>query len=556
MTTHCAVLYIPGWPMEIATFQPKAALAGLAGELRTHGHTCALHDFGTPRFLRETISPELVGDLQTQLWCLDHGAEDTASLPAAWQLRKLDVRLAAALQQACERVAREVAADAQESVVLFIERPGDLAMAVATAQALRVRAPRARVVGWGPSLAPLADAIVAETGSFDCFATGSASDVVELLASPQQRDTWALVPGLVFRDGRRVRGTTPAARGHAATPGGGFSLDNYPAMAGGDKLNLITIDLASSHGWERAGGAPEPEIMARHAGSLTEEVRRVVAETGVTQFHFEGAEAPCGGMEALAHTLLNRGLTIRYSHTARVESADPATFYLLWASGCRAVDFRVDTGSQLLLDRVYRRSVGVTRVEQVLRNCRGAGITTVVGLTYPCPFDDYNTRAETVRLIGRAQPDGVHVALPEPLPGSAWFADPTAFGFSRCSAGAVVRRWLSAQAAPASSALLPTAPGRERRHARRTAADRGVLQRELQELKVAVPLDGRLALMAQSLGYAGRERDLAIAMRHALLSGDAAVLTGFVERFNSATMQPAAAGPGPLRRLQDLAVGE
>lgn len=556
MTTHCAVLYIPGWPMEVATFQPKAALATLAGELRAHGHTCSLHDFGTARFLRETVSPELTADLQTQLWCLDHGADDAVSLPAAWQLRKLDTRLAEALQQACERAAREVAADAQESVVLYIERAGDLAMAVATAQALRARAPRARVVGWGPSLAALAEAIVAETGCFDCLATGSASDVVELLASPQQRDTWALVPGLAFRDGRRVRGTAPAARGRVATSGGGFSPDNYPAMAGGDKLNLITIGLASGHGGERAGGVLEPETMTPHAGSLTEEVRRVVAETGVTQFHFEGAEAPCGGMDALAHTLLNRGLTIRYSHTARVESADPATFYLLWASGCRAVDFRVDTGSQLLLDRVYRRSVGVTRVEQVLRNCRGAGITTVVGLTYPCPFDDYNTRAETVRLIGRAQPDGAYVEFPEPLPGSAWFANPTAFGFSRCSAGAVVRRWLAAQAAPASSVLLPTAPGRERRHARRTAAEHSVLRRELQDLKVAVPLDARLALMAQSLGYNGRERDLAVAMRHALLSGDATAVAGFIERFNGATAQPATAGSGPLRRLQNLAVGE
>jgi hypothetical protein len=556
MTTHCALLYVPGWPFDAAALQPKTPLAVLAGQLRARGHSCALHDYGTLNFLRESLSADLVNDLQTHLWRLEASTDPTTtSLTAAWHLRQLDTRLAQALQRAHERVAREVLSDAQESVVLLVDRPADLAPAVATAQALRVWAPGTRIVCWSPSLADLANTVIAEMSCFDCFATGSAADVVDLVSSPQQRETWALVPGLTFRDGRCVRGTMPVSWGTEAMPSNGFAPSTYPAMADGGKFRVITLDLAPTYGPSAEGEESEAERAARHATCLAGEIGRLSAETGVTFFHLCGQALPGSYVEALAHTLLHRGLSIRYSHTGRVESATPAAFYLLWASGCRAIDFRIDTGSQLLLDRVYRRSVGVTRMEEVLKSCRGAGITTSVGLTYPCPFDDYNTRAETLRLIERTQPDGAYVGLPEPLPGSAWFANPAAFGFSRCSAGSVVRRWLAAQAAPASSALLPAALGRGRRDSRRAVLENGALQRDLQELKVAVPLDGRLALMAQPLGYDGRERELAEAMHRALLCGDADVLAGFVERFNGATASPATAGAGPLRRLQNLAVG-
>src|SRR5690606_37539778 len=85
---------------------------------------------------------------------------------------------------------------------------------------------------------------------------------------------------------------------------------------------------------------------------------------------------------------------------------------------------------QRLLEDFYGDRHGVSVTEEVLRACKAAGIFTATRFVYPCPADDHHTAAETLRLAARTRPDAIRIELPEVLPGSRWYAEPSTFGFT------------------------------------------------------------------------------------------------------------------------------
>jgi hypothetical protein len=97
-----------------------------------------------------------------------------------------------------------------------------------------------------------------------------------------------------------------------------------------------------------------------------------------------------------------------------VSQFTPQSLADLAASGCRSVSVQADSGSQYLLDEFYGSPWTVTEMERVFRASRFHGLYTVGEFTYPCPRDDYHTRAETERIVRRSQPHAVRVEPLEP----------------------------------------------------------------------------------------------------------------------------------------------
>jgi hypothetical protein len=150
---------------------------------------------------------------------------------------------------------------------------------------------------------------------------------------------------------------------------------------------------------------------------------------GARAFHFTGEAAPASHVSAVAHELMRRGMSTIYTRASSISHAVPATFPALYSSGCVALSFPIDTGSQRLLDTYYGRDFTVTDVERILRCTRSIGMQAIAGFTYPAPADDYHTRAETLRIIERNKPHAAPVSFPSVRPGSRWFSD-TGMGYN------------------------------------------------------------------------------------------------------------------------------
>lgn len=54
-------------------------------------------------------------------------------------------------------------------------------------------------------------------------------------------------------------------------------------------------------------------------------------------------------------------------------------------------------------------------------------------------WDDYHTRAETLRFVQRTRPDAIAISSPELAPGTPWYAAPEHYGFRQAQGDAARR---------------------------------------------------------------------------------------------------------------------
>ncbi len=67
----------------------------------------------------------------------------------------------------------------------------------------------------------------------------------------------------------------------------------------------------------------------------------------------------------------------------------------------------------------------------MLRETRESGICTIASIIYPAPFEDEESRAETLAFLKEVAPDSVPVTIPGMIPGTPWEREPEKYGFEK-----------------------------------------------------------------------------------------------------------------------------
>ncbi|HIJ74201.1 MAG TPA: hypothetical protein HPP83_08885 [Candidatus Hydrogenedentes bacterium] len=542
MRTRSILVYLPAYPFTFMNLMPNRSLASAAACLIGAGHFTRIQDYGTLETLEQLAS----------------SPPSLRRLPTFPGRRRNGPGLRPTLEAFHRQVSRELAAFPRTDFIAFyIEDRPALAGAVQVSKRLREIKPDLKLVGFGPGTRLCGGTLLKTATAFDCLCLHDGGRALAQLAdrihAPQ---TWGTIPGLLIPAPGHPQ-TTPGPDTHSLVllPGADYGPATYPALRSRTKLMLFTIEDShgcdfTCHGCPR-GSARRPFVQTRPSAAVADEVWRIGKEYGARAFHFCNAGSPAAQVKAVACELMARHLTVWYSRAWHVRHTSPAALRALTASGCRAVSFRIDTGSQRLLDDYYGRGFGVTETESVLRASKAAGLFTVARFTYPCPEDDTHTREETLRLLERARPHSAPVAVPELLPGSAWDAHPENFGFrphTERQLGALLRRLQRDGARGVPRGFMPRRIGvwtavqaiRENASLRRTIEERGIPS--------TLPED--VALMAKFAGYDGREVAFADMLGARLRNGDAAGAAAFVEGFNDAACVPAR--ELALRRLAPL----
>lgn len=88
----------------------------------------------------------------------------------------------------------------------------------------------------------------------------------------------------------------------------------------------------------------------------------------------------------------------------------PATVRILQGAGCRAVEILALSGSQRILEDVYRADFSVRDVRELAETCRAAGLKVLLRYAAPCCWDDRHTFDEARRLAEQCACAGISVA--------------------------------------------------------------------------------------------------------------------------------------------------
>lgn len=252
---------------------------------------------------------------------------------------------------------------------------------------------------------------------------------------------------------------------------------------------------------------------------------QMAARTGMRSYAVLGSEWGAPGVEDLAEALMAQGGGVLYSAREPDLPRECTSFARLHASGCLAVSFGVETGSQRLQHDFYGRRTDVGKIERVLERVRREGLGVAVRLTFPCPADDWHTYAETLRFIERVRPEGVTVSEFAALP----LASPQVMAPVLPRS----RRWRAAYDPHVLQGIGGPVLGRPEEMGRAVSA-----------VGIPVDTDERLVFIARMLGNGEQTAAFVGRVRCALAAGDLGALTALVDQFNTAaaasapSMQP------------------
>lgn len=544
--TRSLLVYLPGYPYTAETLMPQHTLAALAAALGEAGHETYILDYGTVEDLGTltagSLANVLLGASAADLW------EDGAGVCSRWTARRrrraLTRMVRAAEARQCASAAAELSAyKSVDFVVLYIPRREDTATALDLAMRLRARTPSLRIVAAGEHAEHYASFLLTASEAIDACIVGDVEPAIVALAEcVRNMHRWMGLPNLVLRDNARIHATRREEILRLdALPCPSFRREIYPAVYEGGKFRVFPV--RESRGFDHVPHTvPRPpfethQMRMRSPRKVCEELRVLSRECGARAFHFLGSATPAPTFDALCYEILGECLHVYYSRAGHIRHTDPTTVSTLHASGCRAIGFQVDTGSQRLLEDYYGHEFGVTQIETVLQACREADLFVEARFTYPCPEDDYHARAETLRLVRRARPHALRLALPETPPGSDWWDFAREFGFKLDVRAAA--QWAVSSVdpfAPPGAHLPYTMNGR-------SAAE---IRREFKGLLGDFQFDGfptavtaREALLARMCGHHEAEAGFAERLRELLFVGDAEALAAQVRAFNDRAVAPA-----------------
>jgi hypothetical protein len=529
MKTRSVLVSFPGYWFTLQTLLPNHRLAALAAGLEAAGQTTCIRDYGTASMLDRLFPRKAQATAQgiSDRILTVPGAGSLSALSALWQLRGMDRMLRAQQEVVAAEIASEIAAEKRlDFVVLEVDQPEDLKGALFIAKRLRALNPSLRLAAVGSFAEAYAETLLRVFNAFDCISVQDADWSLTRWAERLDRpDTWRLIPNLVYAQHGYVRPTVECVGlDLESLPAPAYNENLYPALAGHEKLRLLGVEVSRASASETVSRTRSPRVVC-------EEASHWMRVHGTRAFRFLGPESTALHVDALAYEILSRGQTMWYSRSGAIRDARLQSFSTLRSSGCQAMAFDLASGSQMLVDDFHERGFLVSQAEGAVRACKLSGIFTVTGFVYPCPADDYHTRAETFRFAERTRPDAALVALPS-------FVIDIKAGLTPGTFNVTSDQYVRYVDSGRDRFSIPVFKGRGDgyyRHLRSLGdvlRENDVLTRELAGIGIATALTPEAALVARACGYEGQEEDFDALFRQRLFAGDAAGVAAAIERFN------------------------
>ncbi|MBN1442167.1 MAG: radical SAM protein [Planctomycetes bacterium] len=129
------------------------------------------------------------------------------------------------------------------------------------------------------------------------------------------------------------------------------------------------------------------------------EIERHVEGCGARHFYLADQYIEAGDLEAIARSILDRGLDIAWHTMARPAGTHGREgLELMAAAGCRWISWGVESGSQRLLDLI-NKSTRVDEIRRVLEDSWSAGISNLLMMIFGLPTSTDEDLQETFSFL-------------------------------------------------------------------------------------------------------------------------------------------------------------
>jgi len=544
-----------GYPYTPSSLMPDNGLASLAGCLREAGHDVRILDCCTLGTLGRLFPPKLRKRVRPLAEKLFAGGGKLSLLEKA-RLLKAGMALDAHQRREIALIARDVAETAAgfgaDVVGLKLWNGDGFTGSVRIAEAVRERMPKARIVAGGPHVDYFQHHILDYTGAFDALVAGEGERVLpQLVDAMSVGGDWRAISGVIWRDGSRVHKNPPEPLDCLdEVPLPAYDTETYPALEGDEKVKIGVLD--ESRGCPnrcafcihpiKSGG----KWHVKSPDRVLAEMRRVIDGIGTRYLIYSGSNTSARVAVGIADEILRQGLDVRYGCFGHVRGIARADFDLLRRSGCEAIFYGLESGSERILRDAFDKPLDLALVERVIRQTREAGICAITSVIFPAPFEDARSRRDTLDLLRHLRPDSVPVTIPGLIPGTPWDRDSARYGFEKSR-----RKDLWEYALTYKIKLLfppslwkPVPYRLNGKSSKQLFGECESFMREIEGAGLLTNVPHEMVLMASALGQADDLRGFRDRCRARFFSGDAEAIGEMVQSINENVVpRTAAAGP-------------
>jgi radical SAM superfamily enzyme YgiQ (UPF0313 family) len=295
--------------------------------------------------------------------------------------------------------------------------------ALAVARDVKALAPHVLTVMGGPHVTFCAEDTLQTVPEIDLAVLGEGEEtIVELARAPRTPSGWSQVRGLVYRDGTHIKSTDPRPFVK--------DIDDLPEPArhliplGRYRALGLPVSMTTSRGCpfkcifcvgRKMVGA---RVRYRDPVKVVDELAYLAQldfnQINVADDLFTAAPGHC---LAVCDEILARGLQLRWTSFARVDTVSLEVLQRMRAAGCTAVSFGVETGNPEMLKRI-KKGITLKQVVAAVKMCNQAGITPHASFILGLPGETRETIAETVAFGETLKAMGVlhgfHLLAPFP----------------------------------------------------------------------------------------------------------------------------------------------
>ncbi len=440
MGTKSFLITFAGYPYTPSSFLPDNGMANLASSLINNGDYSRILDYNNlnmtdrlfPKRYRVKIRPLIEAIMEKGEGGKKPGFGNLFSLSF------LNHQLNRFQHQEFRRIAQEITVSVRKEKIDFVGLKlwnGDgLTASLTIARELKKVMPDLPIFAGGPSVDIFREEIFKITDDIDALSYGEGEETIVMLSEyVQGKKKLEEIPNLIFKKGKKII-TTPVKRikdlDTLSYPI--YDEEIYPAMKGNQKIKIIVLD--ESRGCPnscyfciqpiKSGG-----LRTKSPGRVVDEIEMLTKKYKINVFEYAGSSTPGVLLKKIAEEILRRGLKVEYTTFGHIRSSHKEDFALLKQSGCYSIFFGIESGNQKILDKVMNKGVKISRMKDVLKASKDAGIFTVGSIIVPAPFETEKTKEETLKLLLDVGIDAVPVQFPGIYPHTEWALHPEKYNF-------------------------------------------------------------------------------------------------------------------------------
>ena len=440
MKTKSILISYTGYPYSIRSLYLDNGLANLASCLIREEHQTVIFDYSTVNIIKELFPQHLREKWKRIMSLIREELKEHKDINSdtVIYLGELEKEIEEHKNNYIKKTAYELANYIKQNKIDFIGFKlwagegflGSIKLAEAVKRYVRIP-----VFGGGPQVDWFGELIFKATDAFDVLAYGEGEETIVKLADyTTGKIELQEIPNIIYKaSGNVVRTQKKLIEDFNSIPLPNYEEDVYPSTKGNNKIKMISF--------EECRGCPNSCnfcIHPRKSGrkwrvkdskKVVEDIAQLVKKFNMRVFKFTGSNPPPFVKNEIAKEIINRKINIRYSSFAHVKGMEIEDYRVLKESGCNALFFGVESGSDRILKEAVNKPFRKKDIVKALKCCKESGISIITSIITPMPGETDETLLETLNLLKETEPDLVLVNPPFLEPASKWAIENEKYGF-------------------------------------------------------------------------------------------------------------------------------